>query len=55
MKGSQELSKRGDMKGYIMRFEICGKESVSVARLIQAATAKAKTPQPVRGLGMKVP
>ena len=40
---------------YIVRFETRGKEFVSVARLTKVAVAKAKIPQLVRGLGVKVP
>ncbi len=48
-----ELEERGAC--YIVRFETRGKEFISMARIIQVSAAKAKLPQLVREVGMKVP
>lgn len=40
---------------YAVRLESRAREFISVARLIEEAEAKAKTPQFTRGLGVKAP
>ena len=48
------ITKKG-VPDYIVRFETRGKEFICVARLTQAAVAKAKPAQHARQVGMKVP